>query len=896
MRIDGDLSEWKGVEPIALKDPSQGVDDWRDPEDLAARAYVMWDASHLYFACDVDDDVLQQPGLGSGLWSGDAIQMAFDLLHDASDHHTPDDFNFAFALTTDGPALWYYVAPEGGGRDKLEDVQLQVVKKPGDKGYIYEMAIPWRKLSPLVPLAMEDCGFSFVVADNDGEGFKGGLQWTKGIWHGQSPAAFGDLIFKAIPPPKEKAEVFIGTDKGVIKEDEEVRIRVAINSARSFTRSEIKARVLSGAGKEISQITERLDVEEGVTRVAMVWPAQEQPAGDYALDLGIYNRKGELLGEKMLSFFLVGDLISTVGEKLEKIIQEIKVEAKSRGNPLLGLRALDVERRKAEGIRLLDEAVAKAHVELALPIVEEGETIGRLFLKEEPSPASLRYPLMRLTGDVSAETVWETSVGREGNQQLGIYYAGIPIGHVEYSRFSSPEELDRRLEGWLSWYREQGGYQIVEKAIGEYEGHVVTEEEKLQLLVMVKGVEQYRIRAVNEEVGWKLAEELVSLDGISSEEVEEMHATMEPNPGVDVEHVSEILGFEFASSSIVVGEKAGKEELALAERLAAELGGDVLSEGKVLEPKDLVVVGTRESSGLIKAYEADGTLSYPHADQGLLTYRGTGDRQLVFVAGREGGSVIEAGNALVDLVTVMKERQFLVGDLHMHTTHSDGVSPPFIVATATMRNYMDFAAVTDHNTPAGSLEAIQAFAEAGIDYTLIPGQEVTTGWAHLVAVGCEDTISWEVPPEEVMRSVHAAGGLVIVAHPGYPESEWSDRALADWLASGVDGFETRSRTPEFYPRWKKLERLPSLVSSTDSHSTMFSYPVRTLVFARENTPEEILEAVRGGYCLGYTLDEVYGPELLRNVFRTLLEEGEYLKSAHVERLRVRVNSLYADLP
>ena len=88
IQIDGDLGEWRDVEPIVLDERTRrtrviidGVDPWRGSGDLSARAYLVWDVHNLYFACDVTDDVLHQPPKVSGsLWSGDAIQMAFDPL------------------------------------------------------------------------------------------------------------------------------------------------------------------------------------------------------------------------------------------------------------------------------------------------------------------------------------------------------------------------------------------------------------------------------------------------------------------------------------------------------------------------------------------------------------------------------------------------------------------------------------------------------------------------------------------------------------------------------------------------------------------------------------------------------------------------------------------------
>lgn len=51
------------------------------------------------------------------------------------------------------------------------------------------------------------------------------------------------------------------------------------------------------------------------------------------------------------------------------------------------------------------------------------------------------------------------------------------------------------------------------------------------------------------------------------------------------------------------------------------------------------------------------------------------------------------------------------GDLHLHSSYSDGSESPAHLAGASRRIGLDFMAVTDHGRYAPSLEAIQAFSE-----------------------------------------------------------------------------------------------------------------------------------------------------------------------------------------
>lgn len=65
-----------------------------------------------------------------------------------------------------------------------------------------------------------------------------------------------------------------------------------------------------------------------------------------------------------------------------------------------------------------------------------------------------------------------------------------------------------------------------------------------------------------------------------------------------------------------------------------------------------------------------------------------------------------------------------VGDLHMHTCRSDGKQAPAIVAANYRRHGYDFLGITDHRYYYGSLEAINAYKDVDLEFTLVPGEEV----------------------------------------------------------------------------------------------------------------------------------------------------------------------------
>lgn len=66
----------------------------------------------------------------------------------------------------------------------------------------------------------------------------------------------------------------------------------------------------------------------------------------------------------------------------------------------------------------------------------------------------------------------------------------------------------------------------------------------------------------------------------------------------------------------------------------------------------------------------------------------------------------------------------LMGDLHMHTTRSDGNQDPAVVCANYRKNGLDFMVVSDHGRYYPSLEAIDKFKDVKIGLNIVPGEEV----------------------------------------------------------------------------------------------------------------------------------------------------------------------------
>lgn len=102
-------------------------------------------------------------------------------------------------------------------------------------------------------------------------------------------------------------------------------------------------------------------------------------------------------------------------------------------------------------------------------------------------------------------------------------------------------------------------------------------------------------------------------------------------------------------------------------------------------------------------------------------------------------------------------------EMHCHTEHSDGSFTAEGLAQAARDEMLDGIALTDHNARSG-----QKWLEK-TGFPFIPGIEWTTFFGHMLVLGAKEYVDWrDATPDNIdekMRAVHAAGGLVGVAHP-----------------------------------------------------------------------------------------------------------------------------------
>lgn len=236
----------------------------------------------------------------------------------------------------------------------------------------------------------------------------------------------------------------------------------------------------------------------------------------------------------------------------------------------------------------------------------------------------------------------------------------------------------------------------------------------------------------------------------------------------------------------------------------------------------------------------------------------------------------------------------LKGDFHSHSYYSDGQDGLAMTPADYREEGFDFFALTDHNRMYTSQMAAKLYEDIPIDLNIINGEEVHTpvSMLHIVHIGGKESVCKKYIkepdafqsqvskiettlshiPEKYRKRValaywacdeiHKAGGLAVFAHPFWQPNIYNiSKEFCDILfnerifdAFEVFGAVNQKQNNLQLSLWQeqvlKGNNIP-VVASSDSHNHDFAktgFARRfTIVFAKENTTESIIAAVKNGY-------------------------------------------------
>ena len=191
---------------------------------------------------------------------------------------------------------------------------------------------------------------------------------------------------------------------------------------------------------------------------------------------------------------------------------------------------------------------------------------------------------------------------------------------------------------------------------------------------------------------------------------------------------------------------------------------------------------------------------------------------------------------------------WLKGNLHTHTTRSDGRQEPAVVAERYASAGWDFLALTDHDqhTPPP--------ADARLIW--LPGVEVTANGPHLLAIGVTRAYDTLPPRQAIIDSIVADGGLCVLNHPNWGPDfvHWSQAQLE--TLTGYHGIEIHNSVVErlegsasAVDRWDRLLSVRRRVwgyATDDLHDLPDGPRSYCAVCVAERSAEAVLAALRAG--------------------------------------------------
>lgn len=247
------------------------------------------------------------------------------------------------------------------------------------------------------------------------------------------------------------------------------------------------------------------------------------------------------------------------------------------------------------------------------------------------------------------------------------------------------------------------------------------------------------------------------------------------------------------------------------------------------------------------------------------------------------------------------ERRPYKGDLHMHTTCSDGRESPNFVTASCRKIGLDFMAITDHGKYYPSIEAQEAFKALDVDMLIARGEEVHSenNNVHIVNYGgsfsvnelvnenrekyykevkeIEDKIT-DIGDDQArfdcassmwcFDRIREGNGLAIFCHPywlrdhGYYISDTVTSFMykhqpydAVEVIGGYSKEEEESNALQiarYYEERQKGKKIP-IVGVTDSHGCvnrkLFNW-YYTIVFSPSNEQQDLIQSIKDLYSIG----------------------------------------------
>jgi len=212
----------------------------------------------------------------------------------------------------------------------------------------------------------------------------------------------------------------------------------------------------------------------------------------------------------------------------------------------------------------------------------------------------------------------------------------------------------------------------------------------------------------------------------------------------------------------------------------------------------------------------------------------------------------EGGEGLMGAKAFQAEGRWLRGNIHTHTTNSDGQLSPEEVARFYAKRGYDFLVLTDHWRVTHSPPSSPLLVISGAEVDFPTGRG---GSVHLVLIGVEALpFDREASPKEAAGLARGEGAVVVLAHPYWSGLELADIEGLAFLLHGLEVFNFSclrgAGRGESAVYWDGLAQRGMALWGFACDDAHFHYPDAfggwVWVKAREESTEGVLRALREG--------------------------------------------------
>lgn len=279
MEIDGYLREWEKAKFFSILHKPDG-EKISPSEDISVRACFAFDLNNFYAAVSVKDDIFEFP-LRSWRY-GDGFYLTFV----GNKTGEPETRFYSYGFSKVGNRLEKVLVNRNGvyfPPVNMSDVNFALRSDTQRHTINYELAIPWKYISPFKPLIHRALGINLTYVDRDGNKRKilqlfPDSNFDTELSNKRKGARF--IFITRVPPESQKVEFQSCISANHLFSDQALEVQFAVNAGEDKKNCIVRTTLLKG-DTAVERSEKRVDVTKGMNLFCLEFPLTGADTGKY---------------------------------------------------------------------------------------------------------------------------------------------------------------------------------------------------------------------------------------------------------------------------------------------------------------------------------------------------------------------------------------------------------------------------------------------------------------------------------------------------------------------------------------------------------------------------------------------------------------------------------------